>query len=77
MATYVVATKREARGEGISAEERLRDVAGASVKRAGSADRVLVEMSAEVARDLQLRFGEKLLVEPIIKFDPLSPSQDE
>lgn len=76
MATYVVATKRQARGEGISAEERLRDVAGATVKGAGNADRVLVEMSPEVALDLQQRFSEKLFVEPIIKHQPLS-SLDE
>lgn len=77
MATYVVATKRTAREEGITAEERLRGVAGATVKGAGNADRVLVEMSPEVALDLQQRFSEKLFVEPIIKHDPLAPSPDE
>lgn len=77
MATYVVATRREARGDGISAQERLRDVAGATVTGAGNADRVVVEMTPEVALDLQQRFAGTLLVEPIIRHEPLSPPQDE
>jgi hypothetical protein len=72
LATYVVATKREARDEGITAEERVRGVAGATVTGSGNADRVVVEMSPEAALELQRRFGEKLFVEPLISHDRLS-----
>lgn len=72
MGTYVVATKREARADGVSTEQRLRNVPGVEVKGAGTSNRLLIEMSSEVASEVQQRFGEQLLVEPVIMHDKLS-----
>lgn len=71
MGTYVVATRREAKSDGLSAEECVRDIPGVQVKGAGNADRLVIEMSQETADHLQQHFGERLLVEPIIKHDKL------
>jgi hypothetical protein len=69
MATYVVATRREAKSDGLSAEECVRDIPGVEVKGSGNAHRLVIEMSPETADQLQQRFGERLLVEPIIKYN--------
>lgn len=73
---YVVATKREVKGERVSAVERIRGVAGAEVKGAANPDRVVVEMTPDVALELQRRYPDKLVVEPIIMHER-SSSDDE
>jgi hypothetical protein len=67
-----VATKREAKGDGVSVADRVSDIAGAEVKSSGNRDRVLVEMSPEAVDELERRFSDKLIVEPIIAHERLS-----
>lgn len=74
MATYVVATKREARSEGVTVEERIRSVPGVDVRGSRNADRVLIEASPQTASQILERFGDKLVVEPEIRFDLLGRS---
>jgi hypothetical protein len=75
VATYVVATKREARSDGISAAERIRGAPGIEVKGAGNDDRLVIEASPESASELRRRFADKLIIEPEILHHPLR-SQD-
>lgn len=70
--TYVVATRREAKSEGVSVADRVSDIAGAEVKSTGNADRALVEMSLEAVHEVQRRFSDKLIVEPIVTHEILS-----
>jgi hypothetical protein len=72
LTTYVVATKREAKGDGISVADRVSDIVGAEVKSAANLDRVLVEMSPAAVHEVQRRFSDKLIVEPIIMHQSLS-----
>ena len=72
MGTYVVATRREARSDGISPEQLIRDIPGVEIKAANNSQRILIETSPERASELQSRFGEKLIIELLIRHDKLS-----
>ena len=66
MSRYVVATKREAMGDGVSAKQRLQEFPEAEIKGGDNSDRVIIESSPQTVEEIQRRFGEKLLVEPEI-----------
>lgn len=66
MSRYIVATKREARGDGISAAQRLQGLSDIEIQSEGNSDRVIIESSPQTVEEIQRRFGEKLLVEPEI-----------
>ena len=63
LATYVVAIRREARLEPVTAEEWVRQVPGVQAKGAGNPSRVVVEASTEAVSEIERRFGDKLIVE--------------
>lgn len=66
MGTYVVATRREARREGVTAETRLQGMPGVAIRGAADSDRVVIEASPQTAREIERRFGDKVIVEPEI-----------
>jgi hypothetical protein len=67
MATYVVAIRREARSDTMTAEERVRQVPGVLVKAAGNSSRVVIEASPQAVSEIERRFGDKIIVEPEIR----------
>jgi hypothetical protein len=71
LGTYVVATRREARSDGLSPEQRIRDIPGVEIKGPNDPHRILIETSPQLADELRNRFGEKLIVEPVIRHDKL------
>jgi hypothetical protein len=71
LATYVVATRREARLEAMTAEERVRQVPGVLVKAAGNPNRVVIEASLQAISEIERRFADTLIVEPEIRHDRL------
>ncbi len=66
MATYVVAIRREARLEVVTAEEWVRQVPGVHVKGAGNPSRVVIEASPQAVSEIERRFGDRVIVEPEI-----------
>jgi hypothetical protein len=71
LATYVVAIRREARLETVTAEECVRQVPGVHVKGAGNPSRVVIEASLQGISEIERRFGNKLIVEPEIRHERL------
>jgi hypothetical protein len=63
MATYVVAIKREARSEAMTAEDWVCQVPGVVVKAAGNPIRLVIEASPQAVSEIKRRFGDKLIVE--------------
>jgi len=63
MATYVVAIRREARSDTMTAEEWVCQVPGVQVKGAGDPSRVVIEASPQAVSEIKRRFGDKLIVE--------------
>jgi dephospho-CoA kinase len=74
MATYVVALRREARSDTMTAEEWVRQVLGVQVKGAGNPSRVVIKASPQAVSEIERRFGDKILVEPEIRHDRLDVS---
>jgi dephospho-CoA kinase len=71
LATYVVAIRREARLEAVTAEERVRQVPGVYVKGAGNPSRVVIEATDQAISEIERRFGDKVIVEPEIRHERL------
>lgn len=67
LATYVVAIRREARLEAVTAEERVRQVPGVHVKGAGNPSCVVIEATDQAISEIERRFGDKVIVEPEIR----------
>ena len=67
MATYVVAIRREARLEAITAEEQVRQVPGVHVRGAGNPSCVVIDASPQAVSEIERRFGDKVIVEPEIR----------
>ncbi|EIM30802.1 hypothetical protein MicloDRAFT_00003290 [Microvirga lotononidis] len=67
LATYVVAIRREARLEPVTAEECVRQVPGVQVKEAGNPSCVVIEASPQAVSEIERRFGDKLIVEADIR----------
>lgn len=63
LATYIVAIRREARLEGMTAEEWVRQLPGVHVTGTGNPNRVVIEASPQTVSEIELRFGDKLIVE--------------
>ncbi len=74
MATYVVAIRREARLDALTAEEQVRQVPGVHVRGAGNPSRVVIEASPQVISEIERRFGDKVIVEPEIRHERLGAS---
>ncbi|KLK93067.1 hypothetical protein AA309_10870 [Microvirga vignae] len=71
MATYVVAIRREARSEAMTAEEWVRQVPGVQVTGAGNPSRLVIEASPQAVSEIERRFGDKLIVEAEIRHNHL------
>jgi hypothetical protein len=71
LATYVVAIRREARLEAVTAEERVRQVPGVHVKGAGNPSRIVIEATPQAISEIERRFGDKVIVEPEIRHERL------
>lgn len=71
MATYVVAIRREARLEAITAEEQVRQVPGVHVRGAGNPSCVVIDASPQAVSEIERRFGDKVIVEPEIRHERL------
>lgn len=67
MATYVVAIRREARSDTMTAEEWVRQVPGVHVKGAGNPSRVVIDASPQAVSEIERRFGDMVIVEPEIR----------
>ncbi|WP_262028309.1 hypothetical protein [Microvirga sp. Mcv34] len=63
MATYVVAIRREARSEAMTAEDWVCQVPGVVVKAAGNPSRLVIESSPQAISEIKRRFGDKLIIE--------------
>lgn len=63
MATYVVAIRRKARSDTMTAEQWVRQVPGVQVKGAGNPSLVVIEASPQAISEIERRFGDKLIVE--------------
>ncbi len=77
MATYVVAIRREARSDTMTAEEWVRQVPGVQVTGAGNPSRVVIEASPQAASEIERRFGDKVIVEPELRHERLGASASE
>jgi hypothetical protein len=71
LATYVVAIRREARLEAITAEEQVRQVPGVHVRGAGNPSCVVIDASPQAVSEIERRFGDKVIVEPEIRHERL------
>jgi hypothetical protein len=71
MATYVVAIRREARSDIITAEAWARQVPGVVVKAAGNPSRLVIEASPQAVSEIERRFGDTLIVEPEVRHERL------
>jgi hypothetical protein len=71
LATYVVAIRREARLETVTAEERVRQVPGVHITGAGNPSRVVIEASSQAVSEIERLFGDKVIVEPEIRHERL------
>ncbi len=67
MATYVVAIRREARSDTMTAEEWVCQVSGVVVKAAGNPSRLVIEASPQAVSEIERRFGDKLIIEAEIR----------
>jgi dephospho-CoA kinase len=74
MATYVVAIRREARADTMTAEAWVRQVPGVQVKGVGDPSRVVIEASSQAVTEIERRFGNKVIVEPEIRHKRLGAS---
>jgi hypothetical protein len=66
MTTYVVATRRECRGRGLTAAEAVARLPGVRVKGASNPDRVVIE-SVHDADQIRSGVGPSFRVEPEIR----------
>jgi hypothetical protein len=64
MAEYVVAKRREYRGQGATAFEAVTDLPGVTVTGAGNPDRICVEGPKNLGEILKERLGLMFLIEP-------------
>jgi hypothetical protein len=71
IATYVVAIRREARSDTMTAEEWVCQVPGVHVTGAGNPSRVVIEASPQAVSEIERRFGDTLIVEPEIRHERL------
>ena len=71
MATYVVAIRREARSDLMTAEEWVCQVPGVQVKGAGNPSRVVIEASPQAVSEIERRFGDKIFMEPEMRHERL------
>jgi hypothetical protein len=62
MVTYVIAIRREARSDTMTAEGWVRQVPGVHVKGAGNPSRVVIEASPQAVSEIERRFGDKVIV---------------
>ncbi len=67
MGTYVVAIRREAQSDTMTAEEWVCQVPGVQVKGAGNPSRVVIEASPQTVSEIKRRFGDRLIVETEIR----------
>jgi hypothetical protein len=74
MATYVVAIRREARSDTMTAETWVRQVPGVQVMGAGNPRRVVIEASPQAASEIERRFSDKVIVEPEVRHERLDVS---
>ena len=74
MATYVVAIRREARSDTMTAEEWVRQVPGVQVQGTGNPSRVVIETSPQAVSEIERRFSDKVIVEPEIRHKRLDGS---
>jgi hypothetical protein len=77
MATYVVAIRREARSDIMTAEVWVRQVPGVQVKGGGNPSRIVIEASPQAASEIERRFGDKVIVEPEMRHERLDLSARE
>lgn len=66
MTTYVIALRRGVRPCDATPEEQVRQVPGVRVKGSTNPRRIVVESSPQAAAEITRRFGERLIVEPVI-----------
>jgi hypothetical protein len=69
MATYVVATRREAEASPLTAEEHVREIPGVWIRGGSDPNRIRIEASELAAAEIARRFGSVLLIEPEIVVD--------
>jgi hypothetical protein len=62
MSRYVVAVRREARGQA-SLADMMSEVAGVVINPT-SPDRALIDVSPQVAEEIERRFGDTVIIEP-------------
>jgi len=67
MATYVVATRREAQASPSTAEDYVRQVPGVWIKGGTDPNHITIEASELAAAEIERRFGSVLLIEPEIR----------
>jgi hypothetical protein len=66
MATYVVATRREAQTGHTTAEDQVREIPGVWIRGGSDPNRIRIEASEFAAAEIERRFGSVLLIEPEI-----------
>lgn len=66
MAIYVIALRRGTRLHRETPEERVRQVQGVRVTGASNPKRIVVEGSPQAADEIVRRFGDDLIVEPLV-----------
>lgn len=66
MATYVIALRRDTRSHRLTAEEQVRQVQGVRVTGSSNPRRIVVEGSPQAADEIVRRFGDDLVVEPLV-----------
>jgi hypothetical protein len=67
---YVVAVKRERRGQGVVASH-AGQIPGVTVLGSTNPDRVLVDASTKAIAELRQRMGEFVWIEPLIEHTPM------
>jgi plastocyanin domain-containing protein len=60
MPTYVVATRQEAQTGSLTAEDRVREVPGVSIRGGIDPNRITIEASEAAAGEIERRFGSVL-----------------
>ncbi len=66
MATYVIALRRGTRSHRMTPEEQVRQVQGVRVTGSSNPRRIVVEGSPQAADEIVRRFGDDLIVEPLV-----------
>jgi hypothetical protein len=66
LATYVVALRRGIQPHRMTPEEQVRKVAGVRVTGSSNPRRIVVEGSPQAADEIVRRFGDNLVVEPLV-----------